>query len=161
PPGRGHGGGSSRARRSAGARPLVVVDAAVVRAPEPPRRARRGVRLPLVGGGVGLCLRGPRHDAGDLRGPAREGRGDVQSRDLRPRRDRSPRRRVSGRGEAPMSGELSRGEPWPALPLEEWSDTCATLHLWTQIVGKIRLALSPWMNHCWQVTLYVTARGLS
>jgi hypothetical protein len=60
-----------------------------------------------------------------------------------------------------MSDELSRGEPWPALPLEEWSDTCATLHLWTQIVGKIRLALSAWMNHGWHVTLYVTARGLS
>jgi len=60
-----------------------------------------------------------------------------------------------------MADELSRGEPWPALPLEQWSDTCATLHLWTQIVGKIRLSLSPWMNHCWQVTLYVTARGLT
>jgi hypothetical protein len=60
-----------------------------------------------------------------------------------------------------MSDAVSRGEPWPALPLEAWSDTCATLHLWTQIAGKIRLSLSPWMNHCWQVTLYVTARGLS
>jgi hypothetical protein len=52
-------------------------------------------------------------------------------------------------------------EAWPALPLEEWSDTCATLQLWTQIVGKIRLALSPWVNHSWSVTLYVTARGLT
>ena len=60
-----------------------------------------------------------------------------------------------------MSDEPTRGDSWPALPLEEWSDTCATLHLWTQIVGKIRLSLSPWMNHSWQVTLYVTARGLS
>ncbi len=56
---------------------------------------------------------------------------------------------------------LSSAEAWPGLPLEAWSDTCATLHLWTQIVGKIRLARSPWMNHCWQVTLYVTARGLT
>jgi hypothetical protein len=51
-------------------------------------------------------------------------------------------------------------ETWPPLPLEGWSETYATLHLWTQIVGKVRLVQSPWMNHCWQVTLYVTARGL-
>jgi Family of unknown function (DUF5996) len=55
----------------------------------------------------------------------------------------------------------SLSQAWPALPLEQWSDTCATLHMWTQIVGKIRLAQSPWMNHSWHVTLYVTARGLS
>jgi hypothetical protein len=52
-------------------------------------------------------------------------------------------------------------EPWPALPFAEWSDTYATLHMWTQIVGKIRLKLSPPANHWWQVTLYVTARGLT
>jgi len=52
-------------------------------------------------------------------------------------------------------------DPWPSLPLEEWKDTYATLHRWTQIVGKIRLALSPWINHSWHVTLYVTARGLT
>jgi hypothetical protein len=52
-------------------------------------------------------------------------------------------------------------EPWPPLPLEAWSDTCTTLHMWTQIVGKIRLARSPWINHSWHVTLYVTARGLT
>lgn len=50
---------------------------------------------------------------------------------------------------------------WPALPLEAWSETCVTLHLWTQIVGKVRLTLSPYVNHCWHVTLYVTARGLT
>src|SRR6185295_920040 len=50
---------------------------------------------------------------------------------------------------------------WPALPLEAWSDTHATLHLWTQILGKVRLAQSPWVNHSWHVTLYVTTRGLS
>src|SRR5712692_4012481 len=50
---------------------------------------------------------------------------------------------------------------WPSLPLEAWSETCATLHRWTQIVGKIRLAESPWVNHSWHVTLYVTARGLT
>jgi hypothetical protein len=51
--------------------------------------------------------------------------------------------------------------PWPSLPLEAWVETYATLHLWTQIVGKIRLAQSPWVNHSWHVTLYVTARGLT
>jgi hypothetical protein len=55
----------------------------------------------------------------------------------------------------------ARDEAWPSLPLEAWSDTCATLHLWTQIVGKIRLTQSPWINHSWHVTLYVTPRGLS
>ena len=51
--------------------------------------------------------------------------------------------------------------PWPALPLAEWEATRATLHMWTQIVGKVRLALSPHMNHWWQVPLYVSARGLN
>jgi hypothetical protein len=55
----------------------------------------------------------------------------------------------------------SPSETWPPLPLEAWSETYATLHLWTQIVGKIRLAQCSWMNHCWNVTLYVTARGLT
>ena len=50
---------------------------------------------------------------------------------------------------------------WPALPFAEWKDTAITLHLWTQIVGKIRLTLSPWINHSWHVTLYVTSRGLT
>lgn len=49
---------------------------------------------------------------------------------------------------------------WPALSYPAWRDTAATLHLWTQIVGKVRLALTPWVNHSWQVPLYVTARGL-
>jgi hypothetical protein len=52
-------------------------------------------------------------------------------------------------------------EDWPALPLEEWKDTYATLHRWTQIVGKIRLVQTPWINHSWHVTLYVTSRGLT
>lgn len=49
---------------------------------------------------------------------------------------------------------------WPELSYPKWSDTAATLQLWTQIVGKVRLALTPWINHSWQVPLYVTARGL-
>jgi hypothetical protein len=51
--------------------------------------------------------------------------------------------------------------PWPELPTAAWRETYATLHLWTQIVGKIRLARAPWLNHSWHVTLYVTARGLT
>jgi hypothetical protein len=50
---------------------------------------------------------------------------------------------------------------WPELPLEAWQDTYATLHMWTQVVGKIRLALSPRINHWWEVPLYVNARGLT
>ena len=52
-------------------------------------------------------------------------------------------------------------EPWPPLPLHEWQDTYRTLHMWTQIVGKIRMTLSPPLNHWWHVTLYVNARGLT
>ena len=52
-------------------------------------------------------------------------------------------------------------EAWPALALSDWADTRETLHMWTQIVGKVRLALSPAVNHWWQVPLYVSARGLT
>jgi len=52
-------------------------------------------------------------------------------------------------------------EIWPSLPQNAWSDTCATLQLWMQMVGKVRLALVPAINHCWNVTLYPTARGLT
>src|SRR5258706_14844553 len=54
-----------------------------------------------------------------------------------------------------------RDEVWPSLPLESWRDTFATLHMWTQIAGKIRLTQSPWVNHSWHTTLYVTSRGLT
>jgi len=50
---------------------------------------------------------------------------------------------------------------WPELPLAAWRNTRDTLHLWTQVVGKIRLVLTPWLNHSWHVALYVTARGLT
>jgi hypothetical protein len=52
-------------------------------------------------------------------------------------------------------------DKWPSLPLEEWSETFATLHMWLQIVGKMRLVRSPWINHAWQTAFYVTARGLT
>ena len=55
----------------------------------------------------------------------------------------------------------SNSGDWPDLPLSAWADTCATLHLWTQVVGKIRLAHAPMVNHWWQVPLYVTSRGLT
>lgn len=50
---------------------------------------------------------------------------------------------------------------WPELPYADWKETYATLHLWCQIVGKIRLVQSPWLNHSWHVPLYVTTRGLT
>jgi hypothetical protein len=53
------------------------------------------------------------------------------------------------------------GDAWPSLPFAEWSDTYATLHLWTQIVGKLRLVQTPWLNHSWHATFYVTSRGLT
>ena len=57
--------------------------------------------------------------------------------------------------------QRERAESWPALPFEAWRDTRETLHMWTQIVGKVRMELSPPVNHWWHVTLYVTPRGLT
>jgi hypothetical protein len=51
--------------------------------------------------------------------------------------------------------------PWPELTLAAWEDTLATFHMWTQVVGKVRLAVEPMINHWWQVPLYVSARGLT
>ncbi|HSJ65199.1 MAG TPA: DUF5996 family protein [Gemmatimonadaceae bacterium] len=56
---------------------------------------------------------------------------------------------------------MGREGSWPALPLAEWRDTCETLHMWTQIAGKVRLAQAPPQNHWWHVALYVTPRGLT
>jgi hypothetical protein len=60
-----------------------------------------------------------------------------------------------------LADERTTSEVWPPLPLAAWQETYHTLHLWTQIVGKVRLVLSPPVNHWWGVTLYVTARGLT
>lgn len=60
-----------------------------------------------------------------------------------------------------MSATTPQASAWPALAFEEWKDTCVTLQLWTQVVGKVRLKLAPMVNHWWQVTLYVTASGLT
>jgi hypothetical protein len=63
--------------------------------------------------------------------------------------------------EAVLNNRSNEKEAWPVLPLDEWRETCATLHMWTQVVGKIRLAQTPLINHWWNVPLYVTARGLT
>jgi hypothetical protein len=60
-----------------------------------------------------------------------------------------------------MTTPLSSQQKWPALPWDEWKDTANTLHMWTQIVGKVRLALNPLRNHWWNVPLYVSPRGLT
>jgi len=57
--------------------------------------------------------------------------------------------------------DAERAQFWPELPYAAWQPTAETLHLWTQVVGKVRLKLSPWVNHSWHVTLYLTARGLT
>src|SRR3989442_4882599 len=80
-----------------------------------------------------------------------------------------PRMKVSDSIRQPLAYPISSSyvfqimtnNPWPSLVLEEWQDTLATLHMWTQIVGKIRLRLTPLVNHWWNVPLYVSARGLT
>src|SRR5262245_59101015 len=59
-----------------------------------------------------------------------------------------------------MNG-MSELERWPLLPLSEWRDTLRTLHMWTQVVGKVRMTMSPPLNHWWHTTLYVNSRGLT
>ena len=61
-----------------------------------------------------------------------------------------------------MSASVTAGDDyWPELRFGDWSESAETLHMWTQIIGKIRMVQSPWMNHSWHVTLYVTPRGLT
>jgi hypothetical protein len=60
-----------------------------------------------------------------------------------------------------MSTPAAQIDPWPSLPLEDWEPTRATLHMWTQIIGKIRLTQTPLVNHWWNVPLYISARGLT
>jgi hypothetical protein len=59
------------------------------------------------------------------------------------------------------SATKTQPSPWPILSYAAWRDTQATLHRWTQIIGKIRLVQTPWVNHSWHVPLYLTARGLT
>ncbi|HZO91362.1 MAG TPA: DUF5996 family protein [Chthonomonadaceae bacterium] len=60
-----------------------------------------------------------------------------------------------------VEGNREREDTWPSLPLAAWQDTYSTLHMWTQIVGKVRMRQCPFLNHWWHVTLYVTSRGLT
>ncbi len=60
-----------------------------------------------------------------------------------------------------MQGTIARNLAWPALPLDAWRDTYATLHMWTQVVGKVCLAMTPRMNHFWNIAFQVTSRGLA
>src|ERR1700722_11936008 len=61
-----------------------------------------------------------------------------------------------------MTSTKTRNDtPWPVLQFDSYKDTVATVHLWTQIIGKIRLRQMPWLNHSWHVTLYITPRGLA
>jgi hypothetical protein len=60
-----------------------------------------------------------------------------------------------------QTGERKAADLWPPLPYDAWKETRDTLHMWTQIVGKVRMELSPFLNHWWHVTLYVTPRGLT
>jgi hypothetical protein len=62
---------------------------------------------------------------------------------------------------SPLTGSTALSGIWPSLPLQDWKPTYHNLHMWTQIVGKVRLALTPKVNHWWNVPLYVTARGLT
>ncbi len=63
--------------------------------------------------------------------------------------------------EVNIKNDSPAAEAWPSLPLNEWRETYATLHMWTQIVGKVRLAQTPLVNHWWNVPLYVSSRGLT
>ena len=74
---------------------------------------------------------------------------------------RSPVIAVIRRAERSRWRIMPSTERWPELPYAAWKDTRDTLQLWTQVVGKVRLALTPWLNHSWHVALYVTARGLT
>src|SRR5579863_1230078 len=58
-------------------------------------------------------------------------------------------------------GQQETADLWPSVPYEAWSETRHTLHMWTQIVGKVRLTLSPPLNHWWQVPFYITPRGMT
>src|SRR5690606_37396550 len=74
---------------------------------------------------------------------------------------RAAPRAVNLRGAHPMkSPSSSASVSWPELSYEAWKDTGATLHMWTQIVGKLRMARTPWENHSWHVTLRLSVRGL-
>src|SRR6266513_946911 len=130
------GGGSRATARRGGVRNAIGATRGPPRARPPPRPAGRH---PPVGGPAV----GERRHLGRLRVRRRSHRGGARGR---PTTDQ---------------GVEVTGDVWPALPLEEWRDTYATLHLWTQIVGKLALRLSPLTNHYWNTALQITSRGLA
>ena len=136
-PGRGGGAGESRLRRMHGARQRMGPPAHLH-----DLRARRLLRH-LAAPPRARPLERERSST-DQVGRARGGLGMVLHR---------------------RSGALTPAEErelaWPDLPLASWADTCVTVHRWTQVIGKVRLACTPWINHSWHVTLYVTAQGLT
>src|ERR1700683_3125788 len=84
-----------------------------------------------------------------------------QARSALRRRDSAANGGYTGGIPHRIVAEMPDDAMWPALPYSAWQPTCETLHLWTQIVGKIRLMKTPWLNHSWHVPLYVTSRGLT
>src|SRR6476469_2980389 len=130
----------------------------------PPSEIDHAIAVQFVGGNVvGDCFHGSRHGLADGVAHALENAlhglglcGDVVVHGL-----------DWGLGHESECSEfatlicMNGSESWPALPLNEWQDTYTTLHMWTQIVGKIRMKLSPPINHWWHTTLYVNARGLT
>ena len=64
-------------------------------------------------------------------------------------------------GHSAGAGRVATATRWPELPWHDWEPTISTLHMWLQVIGKVRLALTPPLNHWWHVPLYVTARGLT
>jgi Family of unknown function (DUF5996) len=94
--------------------------------------------------------------------PGRDGTGDDEyQRSWLEAWERSDNQEEKTMESTSKTNQGERAERWPALPFEAWKDTCETLHMWTQIVGKVRMELSPFVNHWWHVTLYVTPRGLT
>ena len=85
----------------------------------------------------------------------------AESRDTGQAAGGSPASASASPGSTNLRSAASKDLRWPALPVKEWEPTRATLHMWTQIVGKVRLALSPRLNHWWEVPLYISARGLT
>src|SRR6202049_1543340 len=79
---------------------------------------------------------------------------------FRPETSREESRVIAVTSETTRTGATA-AQAWPELTLSAWADTRDTFHMWTQVVGKIRLALEPMVNHWWQVTLYVSARGVT
>src|ERR1700676_2546405 len=149
---------SRSGRRAAVARPRADGNREIERSPDDTtmRRAADGANVPETDGTHGQRRVAVVLDR--LSALAVRWRGRAAPRPF-PRAGAKDHDRQSA-GDVPAPGDRMNDD-WPALPYSEWADTCATLHLWTQIVGKIRRAPTPLVNHWWNVPLYVTSRGLT